>query len=50
MVTLLMFGFTVAVGLEPFVTSDSERRAPQKRGTKNTKIPRRLKTAAKTLD
>jgi hypothetical protein len=49
-VTWLAFGFTVAVGLKPFATSASERSALQKRGTKNTKVPRRLKTAAKTLN
>lgn len=38
----------VAVGLESFPLSASEMSAPQKRGMKNTKVPRRLKTAAKT--
>ena len=43
------FTFTaVAVGLESFPLSASERSAPQKRGMKNIKVPRRLKTFAKT--
>jgi len=40
--------FVVAVGLESFPLSASERSAPQKRGIKNIKVSRRLKTAAKT--
>lgn len=39
--------FVVAVGLESFPLS-SERSAPQKRGMKNIRVPRRLKTAANT--
>lgn len=42
--------FAVAVGLELFAVSASERSAPQKRGMKNTKVPRRLKTAANALN
>jgi len=44
----LPFTFVVAVGLEPFLLSSSERSALQKRGTKNIKVPRRLKTDAST--
>ena len=43
----LAFAFVVAVGLESFPLSASERSAPQKRGIKNTKVPRRLKMAAR---
>ena len=43
----LVFSFVVAVGLESFPLSASERSAPQKRGIKNTKVPRRLKMAAR---
>ena len=49
-VTWPAVAFVVAVGLELCAVSPSERIAPQKRGMKNTKVPRRLKTAAKTLD
>lgn len=44
----LLFTFVVAVGLESIAFSASERRTPQKRGTKKIKVPRRLKTAANT--
>ena len=40
--------FVVTVGPELFPLSAPERSAPQKRGMKNTKVPRRLNTAAKT--
>lgn len=43
----LAFAFVVAVGLESLALSVSERRARQKRGMKNIKVPRRLNTAAK---
>jgi len=47
-VICVLLAFVVAVGLESFPLSDSVRSAPQKRGMKNTKVPKRLKTAAKT--
>ena len=47
-VTRLALTFVVAVGLESVPLSSSERSAPQKRGTKNTRVPRRLKTADST--
>ena len=53
MVTWLALAFiaaVVAVGLESFAVSASERSARQKPGIKNTRDPRRLKTAAKTLN
>jgi len=45
----LAFIVLATVGLESTLLSASERNAPQKRGTKNIKVPRRLETAAKTL-
>ena len=48
MVIWALLAFVVAVGLESFPLFDSERRAPQKRGMKSTKVLKRLKTAAKT--
>ena len=42
-----LFAFDVAVGLESFPLSAPERSAPQNRGMKNIRVPRRLKMAAK---
>src|SRR5882757_2973716 len=47
-VTRLPFAFVVAVGLESYPLSASESSAPQKRGMKNIKVARRLKTSART--